>query len=163
MMGETVFIGIGSNLEGPIQQLAMAIQELAQLPDTQLKLVSSLYRSRPMGPQDQPDYVNAVVSLQTQLEPEPLLDMLQGLESKHGRIRTGQRWGARTLDLDILLYGENVLKSERLIIPHPGLHERSFVLYPLSEICPDLCIPGLGTLSDLLMKCPDDDLIKITT
>ena len=163
MTAAEVFVGVGSNLAQPIQQVNSAIEALKQITDTELVAVSSLYLSRPMGPQDQPDYINAVACLRTSLEPLSLLDALQGIEHDHGRKRDGQRWGARTLDLDILLFGEKILNLPRLMVPHPGLHERAFVLYPLSEIKPDLHIPGRGPLSTLLAACPEDGLKKIAT
>ncbi|MDH5445777.1 MAG: 2-amino-4-hydroxy-6-hydroxymethyldihydropteridine diphosphokinase [Gammaproteobacteria bacterium] len=161
MRGVCVYIGIGSNLDNPQNQVTSAIHELAQIPAIQQITASPLYSSTPMGPQDQPDYVNAVVEIHTTLEPLELLDQLQQIEAEHGRIRTTFRWGARTLDLDILLYGEEIINLARLEVPHPGLHERAFVLYPLYEINPNLSIPGRGKLDELLEKCPADELKKI--
>jgi len=155
-----VYIGLGSNLDSPESQVKTAIEALACLPQTRLQARSSLYRSAPMGPQDQPDYLNAVVELCTGLDPESLLDKLQGIERAQGRVRA-QHWGPRTLDLDILLYGEAVVASERLIIPHPGVAERSFVLYPLAEINGQLDIPGLGRVQSLLEQCPDIGLTRL--
>jgi len=156
------YIGLGSNLDKPESQLKTAIEALAGLPQTGLQACSSLYRSAPMGPQDQPDYVNAVVQLSTALEAEVLLDKLQGIERAHGRVRA-QHWGPRTLDLDILLYGQAVVATERLKIPHPGMAERSFVLYPLAEINGQLEIPGLGRLQSLLEQCSDAGLSRLPT
>jgi 2-amino-4-hydroxy-6-hydroxymethyldihydropteridine diphosphokinase len=113
-----------------------------------------------MGPQDQPDYLNAVARLRTGLAPEALLDGLQGIESRHGRVR-GRHWGPRTLDLDILLYGDRVLVTSRLRVPHPGIAQRNFVLYPLAEIDSHLEIPGHGRLADLLKRCPRDRLTRL--
>jgi 2-amino-4-hydroxy-6-hydroxymethyldihydropteridine diphosphokinase len=107
-----------------------------------------------MGPSDQPDYVNAVMALDTELEPLALLDHLQAIENVEGRVRLGERWGPRTLDLDLLLYGDDVIQHERLTVPHPGLHQREFVLYPLFEIAPELTIPGRGALRDWVAVCP---------
>ena len=154
------YIGLGSNLDNPESQVKTAIEALAGLSQIRLQDHSSLYRSAPMGPQDQPDYVNAVVKLSTGLEPEALLDKLQGIERAQGRVRT-QRWGPRTLDLDILLYGQCVVATERLKIPHPGIAERSFVLYPLAEINGQLEIPGLGRVQSLLEQCPDAGLSRL--
>jgi len=154
------YIGLGSNLNNPESQLKTAIEALAGLPQTRLQASSSLYRSAPMGPQDQPDYLNAVVQLNTGLEPETLLDKLQGIEQAQGRVRA-QHWGPRTLDLDILLYGEGVVTTERLKIPHPGIAERSFVLYPLAEINGQLEIPGLGGVRSLLEQCSDTGLFRL--
>ncbi len=154
------YIGLGSNLDNPESQVKTAIEALAGLSQIRLQDRSSLYRSAPMGPQDQPDYVNAVVKLSTGLEPEALLDKLQGIERVQGRVRT-QRWGPRTLDLDILLYGQCVVATERLKIPHPGIAARSFVLYPLAEINGQLEIPGLGRVQSLLEQCPDAGLSRL--
>ena len=154
------YIGLGSNLDNPESQVKTAIEALANLSQIRLQDRSSLYRSAPMGPQDQPDYVNAVVKLSTGLEPEALLDKLQGIERVQGRVRT-QRWGPRTLDLDILLYGQCVVATERLKIPHPGIAERSFVLYPLAEINGQLEIAGLGRVQSLLEQCPDAGLSRL--
>ena len=156
-----VYVGLGSNLDNPESQVKTAIEALAGLPQTRLQARSSLYRSAPMGPQDQPDYLNAVVQLSTGLEPEALLDKLQGIEQAQGRVRA-QHWGPRTLDLDILLYGEDVVATERLKIPHPGIAERSFVLYPLAEINGQLEIPGLGGVGSLMEQCPDAGLSRLS-
>lgn len=107
-----------------------------------------------MGPADQPDYVNAVMAIDTALSPVSLLNALQAIETAAGRIRKGERWGPRTLDLDMLLYADEVIASERLIVPHPGMALREFVLYPLAEIAPDLMIPGLGSVGELVSRCP---------
>lgn len=148
-----VYIGLGSNLGEPRQQLLQAIEELAGLPVTSLMACSSLYRSEPLGPGDQPEYLNAVAELRTQLPAESLLEKLLEIETRHGRRRTSRRWEPRTLDLDLLLYGQSVLNAPRLQVPHPELAKRSFVLYPLLEIAgPDLYVPGqgrLGTLCDV--------------
>ena len=147
------WIGLGSNLEAPRRQVERAFDELARLPRTHLAGRSRLYRSDPVGPAGQPDYVNAVAALDTALEPLALLDALQAIERTHGRVRT-LRWGPRTLDLDLLLYGERVQACERLTLPHPRLHERAFVLYPLADLAPGLVLPELGALSELLRQCP---------
>lgn len=154
----SVYLGIGSNLQQPIQQVQQALQALTALPRTHLLAQSRLYRSDPMGPSDQPDYVNAVVALETDLPALKLLQLLQGIEHAQGRIRDGSHWGPRTLDLDILLYGDEFINHPQLQVPHPGLHVRNFVLYPLHEIAPDLVIQGLGALSALLAQCPADGL-----
>lgn len=150
----TAFIGLGSNLNDPRRQVECALRELTGLPDSTLAAHSSLYRSAPMGPPGQPDYINAVARLETRLKPEALLDALQAIEARHGRVRAGERWGPRTLDMDILLYGDARIDSPRLQVPHRGIAERNFVLQPLAEIAPDLDIPGLGPLRDLLAHCP---------
>ncbi|RQW82408.1 MAG: 2-amino-4-hydroxy-6-hydroxymethyldihydropteridine diphosphokinase [Methylococcus sp.] len=148
------YIGLGGNLDQPAARIRRARVALSVLPNTREAAFSSLYRSAPMGPSDQPDYVNAVMALDTGLEPLALLDHLQAIENAEGRVRMGERWGPRTLDLDLLLYGEDVIQHERLTVPHPGLHQREFVLYPLFEIAPDLKIPGWGALRDWVAACP---------
>lgn len=154
----SVYLGIGSNLDKPIEQVQRAMRALSLMPKSHLVGQSRLYRSEPLGPPDQPDYVNAVAALETELPALELLLLLQGIEHHQGRIRDGSRWGPRTLDLDILLYGDEFINHPQLQVPHPGLHVRNFVLYPLHEIVPDLVIPGLGALSALLAQCPADGL-----
>ena len=151
---EDVYVGLGSNLQNPREQVRQALQELGQLPRTRLDRHSSLYRSAPLGPQDQPDYVNAVACLATELAPLPLLDALQAIEQAHGRVRD-RHWGARTLDLDILLYGDRVIDLPRLQVPHPQMHRRSFVLKPLLEIAPGLAVPGRGPVAELAQAVDD--------
>ena len=148
------FVAIGSNLSHPIQQVQQALQSLALLRETQLIAQSRLYRSKPMGPQAQPDYINAVAALETRLSAQALLSALHDIELAQGRVRDGSRWGPRTLDLDILLFGDECINQADLCVPHPGLHERNFVLYPLQEIAADLVIPGRGPLMELLANCP---------
>ncbi|MBI1425550.1 MAG: 2-amino-4-hydroxy-6-hydroxymethyldihydropteridine diphosphokinase [Gammaproteobacteria bacterium] len=155
------YIGIGSNLQQPIQQVQQAIAAMSQLPSTRLLSCSRLYRSAPMGPQDQPDYINAVAEIDTTLTPLELLDALHVIERTQGRVRDGSRWGPRTLDLDILLFGAECINFPQLTIPHPGLHERNFVLYPLQEIAPALVIPGQGELATLVANCPASGLEPI--
>ena len=153
------YIGIGSNLQQPIEQVRQALRNLADVPDSRLVSHSPLYRSTPLGPADQPDYINAVAVLATTLAPLDLLDALQALEQRQGRVRGKERWGARTLDLDILLYGEQQIVNDRLTVPHPGLGERNFVLYPLYDVAgDDLYIPGLGLLGQLIHACPRQGL-----
>jgi 2-amino-4-hydroxy-6-hydroxymethyldihydropteridine diphosphokinase len=151
----TVYIGLGSNLDDSQSLLASARQAIADLVGVREIAFSSLYRSAPLGPVDQPDYVNAVMAVETSLAPQDLLAALHRIERSHGRVRTGLRWGPRTLDLDILLYGDEQLQGDALTVPHPGLAEREFVLYPMAEIAPpDLPIPGKGSLADLVIACP---------
>ncbi|ASF45897.1 2-amino-4-hydroxy-6-hydroxymethyldihydropteridine diphosphokinase [Methylovulum psychrotolerans] len=149
-----VYLGLGSNLAEPVGQIKSACRAISALPDIQTIACSSLYRSLPMGPQDQPDYINAVMCVSTCLSPQALLRHLQTIEQAHGRERKGERWGARTLDVDILLYGEQLIDSPDLTVPHSGIAERSFVLLPLAEIAPQLVIPGKGTVTELLAHCP---------
>ncbi|MEJ2397754.1 MAG: 2-amino-4-hydroxy-6-hydroxymethyldihydropteridine diphosphokinase [Gammaproteobacteria bacterium] len=154
----SVYVGIGSNLLQPVQQVQHAIQALSGIHETRLIAHSRLYRSVPMGPQDQPDYINAVAALATHLSALDLLDVLHDIESSQGRVRDGSRWGPRSLDLDLLLYGDEIINLPQLQVPHPGLHQRNFVLYPLHEIAPDLMIPGRGELAALLVQCPPTGL-----
>ena len=135
------YIGLGSNLSDPKAQIIAALARLEQLQNCSVTAVSSLYFSRPMGPQDQPDYMNAVVAMETTLNPIDLLDQLQSIENDAGRVRKDNRWGARILDLDILLFDELTINSERLTVPHYGLKLREFVLLPLAEIATNLNLP----------------------
>lgn len=156
------YIGLGSNLHDPVDQVTQASEALKDLPETKLITCSPLYRSKPMGPQDQPDYINAVAAIKTRLSPLALLDHLQGLEQQFGRKR-GERWGPRVLDLDLLLYGDQCMASPRLTLPHPGLHERNFVLYPLQDVAPELDIPGLGPIHELIQQCSSERLEPLKT
>ncbi len=126
-------IGLGSNLQNPIMQVNSAIKEIAQLPNCDFLARSSLYRSTPVGPQDQPDFINAVIKIATTLTPIALLDALQAIEREHGRVRT-MHWGPRTLDCDILLFGDVQMETERLVLPHPHMNYREFVQVPLREV-----------------------------
>jgi len=155
-------IGIGSNLDDPIAQVRQALLALKTIDETQLIAASSLYRNPPMGPIDQPDYVNAVATLFTRLSPRDLLARLQNLERVQGRERNNHdRWGPRRLDLDILTYGDRTINEPALQIPHPGISERNFVLFPLLEIAPQLHIPGLGLVGNLVMEVDASSLEKI--
>ena len=154
------WVGLGSNLEDPLQQLARAVTGLATLPRSALLDQSPFYRSRPMGPQDQPDFVNGVVLLETALPPHELLDHLQRLEQDHGRVRL-RRWGPRTLDLDLLLYGDQVIATDRLTVPHPGLTERDFVLRPILDIDRDAILPDGRRCQQLLEDCTDNHLQRL--
>lgn len=146
------FVALGSNLDGPERQVARAFDELARLPATTLTARSRLYRSAPLGGASQPDYVNAVARIETALGPHELLDALLAIERAHGRERRLERWGPRTLDLDLVLYGDAVIDEPGLKVPHPGLTERAFVLYPLAELAPELGIPGADTLQAALAR-----------
>lgn len=148
------FVALGSNIQAPEAQVRRARQALDALPHTRLVKCSALYRSPPLGPPDQPDYVNAVVGLRTRLGAAELLRALQKIEREQGRVRDGPRWGARTLDLDLLLYGDARLAEPHLTVPHPRMHERAFVLYPLHEIAPYVHVPGRGALVALLERVP---------
>lgn len=146
-----VYIGLGSNLQQPLEQAQQAIKELSEHKRLRHTKASALYRSKPVGPQDQPDYVNGVVHCQTQLGPHDLLDLLQSLEQDHGRERK-RHWGERTLDLDLLFYGTAQIRTPRLTVPHPFILDRSFVLYPLSDLDPSLVLPNGIMLKQYLSK-----------
>lgn len=154
------YIGLGSNLDDPAAQLRSALALIRKVPHTVLESCSGFFASAPVGPGEQPDYVNAVASLETELPPEALLDALQSIENRHGRERT-LRWGARTLDLDILLYGNEQLNTARLSIPHPRMAERNFVLEPLAELAPDLTMPDGTALQAMLTRCPPNRLHRL--
>lgn len=151
------YVGLGSNLEEPSRQLLTAFTELAALPGTRLVARSRLYGSTPVGPAGQPDYVNAVAALDTTLSPDELLDGLFTIEQAHARVRA-ERWGPRTLDLDLLLHGDAVVATERLTLPHPRLRERAFVLVPFHEIAPGLVLPDGTPLAALVRACPPGGL-----
>ena len=158
----TAWIGLGSNLDDPRTQVRAAVVALRETDGLQVEAVSSLYSSPPMGPPDQPDFINAVMRVTTALGAEPLLDVLLAQEQAQAR-RRGRRWGPRTLDLDLLLFGDAVVRTERLQVPHPGIHERAFVLYPLAELAPGLQVPGMGSLQELLFACPAGGLQRLRT
>ena len=149
----TAFIGLGSNIGDSRALLRAAGAALEKLPQTEVRARSGLYRSAPVGRIDQQDFLNAVCQLSTALAPEALLQALLGIERDHGRVRLGERGGPRTLDLDLLLYGELVSRTDALELPHPRLQERAFVLMPLAELAPELVIPGRGSVRDLLAGC----------
>ena len=152
------YIGLGSNLSAPQAQIVSALTKLEQLAHCQVTKVSSLYFSRPMGPQDQPDYMNAVVAIETSLTAIALLDQLQNIENNAGRIRKDNRWGARILDLDILLFDQQTINSERLTVPHYGLKAREFVLLPLAEIAEELILPDGDSIKALAEKIEKNGL-----
>lgn len=154
------YIALGSNLNDPLAQANQAIAALKQLPNTVVTDISPFYRSKPLGPQDQNDYLNAVIKLTTSLTPIALLDELQAIEKSQGRVRKDNRWGARTLDLDILLYDDLIIDNDRLTIPHYHMKNREFVLYPLYDISPELILPDNDKLFDLIQKCPLNNLKK---
>lgn len=155
-----VYIGLGSNAahksHSPAQVLHAGLSALRDVATIEVLQVSSLYGTSPVGPQDQPDYVNAVAELAATLSPEPLLDVLQAIEAEWGRDRSvEQRWGQRCLDLDVLLYANQTIQTPRLNIPHVELSRRAFVLYPLVEIAPEVVVPGHGTARQLLARFQD--------
>jgi len=146
------YVGLGSNLDQPVRQIEKALDALDEIDHCRLVVASPLYTSPPMGRGDQPDYVNAVAALLTRLEPAALLRGLQAIESAQGRVRDGDRWGPRTLDLDLLVYGTETSSTPKLTLPHPGIAERNFVLLPLQDIAPHLQVPGLGSVSRLVRR-----------
>ena len=148
------FIGLGANSNDPIQQVKTALQELAKLPNITLLSQSQIYISKPMGPADQPDYVNAVALIESKLSAHDIFDLTCHIEQSHGRIRTGEHWGPRTLDLDILLYDNQVISDDKLTIPHYGLKQREFVIYPLLDIDPKLILPCGTELASLTANIP---------
>lgn len=158
-MTEIAYIALGSNLDNPQQQVLRAITELDALPGTHITAVSPWYRSAPMGPSDQPDYINGVAKLETDLSPLPLLQALQNIEDTHQRVRQ-EHWGARTLDLDILLYGDQIIDHPKLQVPHPGMATRNFVLLPLADIAPQLMLPNKTSIAELLESCPSEGIVR---
>jgi len=140
------YIALGANLGDPPSQLRAALEQLRASPDIKVLAVSAFYRTAPLGPPGQADYCNAACAIETPLEPEALLDVLQGIENAAGRKRDGERWGPRLLDLDLLHLEGRVMQTPRLTLPHQQLHRRAFVLLPLAEIAPELLLPGLGTV-----------------
>ena len=155
------YVAVGSNLDDPARQVARALDALAQLPGSRLVVRSSLYRTRPFGSVVQPDFVNAVAGLLTQRTPEELLDDLRALERELGRTAPRERWGPRVIDLDLLAVGRETRATETLTLPHPGIAERDFVLYPLAEVAPTLEIPGVGRAAELRARVANRGLGKL--
>lgn len=163
------FIGLGSNLSGesqgshrdPKQQIHYALKKISQHPEITIRGISSLYQTTAIGPGKQPDYINAAAMIETSLEPNVLLDFMQLIEHQQGRVRE-QRWGARTLDLDLLIYGQFMQNTTRLILPHPRAHERAFVLAPLTDLDADLIIPNHGKVTDLLANCSMQGIVRLS-
>ena len=156
----TAYIGIGSNMKDPMQQVSNALQALAKLPNCTLVSQSSMYSSDAVGPGQQDSYINAVAKLNTEHSAADLLKQLQAIEADHGRIRK-QRWEPRPLDLDILLFGNQIISTPTLSVPHLELTQRHFVLYPLAEIAPELVLPNGRTMQQLLTECPIGELLKV--
>jgi len=155
------YIGIGSNLDDPERQVLAAAEQLSTLPDSRLRAVSSLYRSKPLAGMQQPDYVNAVARIGTALSARALLQALQSIEQRQGRVRTKERWSPRVIDLDILLLGDDQIAEPGLKVPHPGIATRNFVLLPLLEIASDVTAPGLGALKDLPIDRGDPPIERL--
>ena len=156
-----VFIALGANLGAPLTQIHQAVAALQQLPRTRFIACSPLYASRPMGPSDQPDYINGVAWLDTELTPHQLLEATQRIELDLGRVRKAERWGPRTLDLDLLLFGQEQLQDDRLTIPHYGMKDRAFVLVPLFDLVPDLQLPCGSALRDWVATCDRSGLFPL--
>jgi len=160
MPGAVAFVALGANLDGPVAQVAAALSELAALPQTRLVKCSSLYRCAPVGYREQPDFINAVAQLETALAPRALLDALLAIEHNHGRVRDFRN-APRTLDLDLLLYGDLQYHEPGLTLPHPCMHERAFVLVPLAEIAPAVRIPGHGRTAEVLNNIDTGGVAKL--
>jgi 2-amino-4-hydroxy-6-hydroxymethyldihydropteridine diphosphokinase len=154
------FVGLGANLENPLLQVTQALTELDAIEHTSVLGASSLYRTAPVGYADQPDFINAVARLRTSLSPRELLEALHVIENRHAR-RRSIRNAPRTLDLDLLVYGTLVVREEGLIVPHPRMHERAFVLLPLAELAPDLCVPGFATAAQLAAQVDRSGVEKL--
>ena len=162
MNSVTCYIGLGSNLGNPVANLHSALDQLAASDGVELRGVSRFYTSKPMGPQDQPDYVNAVACVRTALAAHELLQALFVVERAHGRVRDAAlRWGPRTLDLDLLLYGAETIETADLHVPHPGICNRSFVVLPLADLAPNLIFPNGSSLQACLQALPCDDLYPL--
>ena len=155
------FIALGSNLDNPESKVRLGLAALAGLPQVQLVAASSLYRSAALGHADQPDFVNAVAQISTGLAPRALLAALLAIEKRFGRERSFRN-APRTLDLDLLLYDAQTIDEPELVVPHPRMHERAFVLGPLLEIAPGCVIPGRGPAADWLARCANQTLVRLT-
>lgn len=156
------YVALGSNLADPAAQVAAALGSLRGIPGTRLIARSRLWASRPLGPQDQPDFVNAVAGLLTQLDARELLGELQALERAMGRTGPLVRWGPRSIDLDLLAMGSDELSEPAICLPHPGVHERDFVLYPLAELAPELWIPGRGRVEALARRVANRGIVALS-
>ncbi|MBV9726463.1 MAG: 2-amino-4-hydroxy-6-hydroxymethyldihydropteridine diphosphokinase [Gammaproteobacteria bacterium] len=158
---QPAYVGVGSNLEDPHAQVLAAFGKLEELPQTRLLLTSRLYRSRPLGPIAQPDFINAAAGLLTQLDSTALLDQLHAIERAMGRPEKHEHWGPRVIDLDLLALGREWRSDERLTLPHPEIVARNFVLYPLADIAPHLDLPGLGRVADLAAAVTTEGLTPL--
>jgi 2-amino-4-hydroxy-6-hydroxymethyldihydropteridine diphosphokinase len=158
---QPAYVGVGSNLNDPRAQVQVALARLARLAQSRLVLASRLYRSRPFGPVAQPDFVNAVAGLVTQADPLTLLGELRAIETAMGRPARHERWGPRVIDLDLLCFGRERRTDAALTLPHPGIVERNFVLYPLADIAPDLELPGLGRVAELAGRVTAEGLTRL--
>ncbi len=158
---QPAYVGVGSNLDDPRSQVLAAFAAVSRIPHTRVVLTSPLYVSRPFGPPAQPDYVNAVVGALTQLGATELLAQLRAIETEFGRPERRQKWGPRVIDLDVLVYGCERRQDDELTLPHPGIVERNFVLYPLADIAPDLHVPGLSQVAELKRRVASDGLQRL--
>lgn len=163
MLWHPAYVGLGSNLDDPAAQVRRALAALAEMPATRLVRRSSLYGSKPLGPVAQPDFVNAVAGLLTQLEVADFFARLRELERSLGRAPPRERWGPRRIDLDLLQFAQLRLDSEQLRLPHPGIVERSFVLYPLAEVAPELPVPGCGLVAELVARVSSEGIWRLDT
>jgi len=167
MTGQTLwqpaYVALGSNLDDPVQQVRRGFEALRTLPGSRLVACSSLYRSRPLGPVEQPDFINAVAGLLTQCDPETMLRHLKHTEQTMGRATPVVRWGPRRIDLDLLALGLERREGEQLTLPHPGIAERVFVLAPLAEIAPQLMIAGVGRVRTLLSRLDASAIERLPT
>jgi 2-amino-4-hydroxy-6-hydroxymethyldihydropteridine diphosphokinase len=159
--GFPAYVGLGSNLHDPLAQVRTAFDALARSRGTLYMLRSSLYGSKPMGPVEQPDYCNAVAGLLTELDARGLFGELRGIEARMGREPRHAHWGPRVIDLDLLVYGSERVADADLLVPHPGIAERNFVLKPLAEIAPDLLVPGLGRVAPIAARVSSEGLWKL--
>lgn len=158
---QPAYIGLGSNLDEPMRQLEFALERLRSLPASRLVRVSSPYRTAPFGPVPQPEFLNAVAAVLTRLDPQALLARLRAIEVDLGREPARERWGPRRIDLDLLAMGREQRASDLLTLPHPGIPERGFVLYPLLEIAPDLEIPGCGVVRRLAARLSSEGIARL--
>ncbi|WNJ78781.1 2-amino-4-hydroxy-6-hydroxymethyldihydropteridine diphosphokinase [Cedecea neteri] len=154
------YIALGSNQASPLEQVSSALDALATIPQSRMVATSSFYRTPPLGPQDQPDYLNAAVVLDTDLSAEALLDHTQRIELEHGRVRKAERWGPRTLDLDLMLFGDEVMHTERLTVPHYDMKNRAFMLVPLLEIAPECRFPDGQSVAAILASLSQEGITR---
>ena len=155
------WLGLGSNLQNPVAQLAEALNRLELVEGIEISKTSSLYRTPPWGDEAQDDFINAVTQIETDLGPISLLRALQSIENEMGRQRNGRRWGPRLIDIDLLLYADQQYQSEELELPHPRMHQRAFVLIPLCELDETVKIPGLGVAKELLKQLDSDGIARL--
>lgn len=156
-----IYVALGSNLEQPLQQLQRACDHLQSSPDIQLTRASRIYKSSPVGPQDQPDFYNAMVAIESTLSPQQLLTQLQHIEQQQQRVRL-RHWGPRTIDLDLILYGDHIIQEENLVVPHPRMQERHFVLLPLADLVPNLTLPDGTKLNELIESLDTHDIQPVS-